>query len=125
GEKEGASDKAAAASLGVGCLEEEAVRGKEWLKVLREKTGRKDREDGEPQTKQLREEDEEDGKRRELRLWFCVPEDGDLKRRRAPQAKPVAVEEKLTCFSDNSIIGNKVTVGNSDKNNNRMFLHYG
>ncbi|KAL6042752.1 hypothetical protein STEG23_022369 [Scotinomys teguina] len=51
----------AAAAAGVGRLEEEALRRKERLKALREKTGRKDREDGEPQTKQLREE-EEDGK---------------------------------------------------------------
>lgn len=55
----------------------------------------KDREDGEPQTKQLREEGEEVGKHRGLRLRNYVPEDEDLKRRRVPQAKPVAVEEKV------------------------------
>ncbi|KAK1332748.1 hypothetical protein QTO34_007431 [Cnephaeus nilssonii] len=33
--------------------------------------------------------------RRELRLRNYVPEDEDLKRRRVPQAKPVAVEEKV------------------------------
>lgn len=76
-------------------LEEEALRRKERLKALREKTGRKDREDGEPQTKQLREEGEEVGKHRGLRLRNYVPEDEDLKRRRVPQAKPVAVEEKV------------------------------
>lgn len=54
-----------------------------------------DREDGEPQTKQLREEEEEVGKHRGLRLRNYVPEDEDLKRRRVPQAKPVAVEEKV------------------------------
>ncbi|XP_075820564.1 coiled-coil domain-containing protein 12 [Microtus pennsylvanicus] len=85
----------AAPAAGVGRLEEEALRRKERLKALREKTGRKDRDDGEPQTKQLREEEEEDGKHRGLRLRNYVPEDEDLKRRRVPQAKPVAVEEKV------------------------------
>ncbi|KAK2113337.1 hypothetical protein P7K49_007603 [Saguinus oedipus] len=65
---------------GVGQLEEEPLQRKERLKALREKTGHKDKEDGEPKTKQLREEEEEDE---------------DLKKRRVPQAKPVAVEEKV------------------------------
>nr|XP_034339604.1 coiled-coil domain-containing protein 12-like [Arvicanthis niloticus] len=51
-----------------------------------------DREDGEPQPKELREEEEE---HRELRLQNYVPEGEDLKRCRVPQAKPVAVEEKV------------------------------
>ncbi|XP_045386888.1 coiled-coil domain-containing protein 12 isoform X1 [Lemur catta] len=137
----------AATAAGVGRLEEEALRRKERLKALREKTGRKDKEDGEPKTKQLREEEEEGEKHRytsgprfvaeemgmpsrigdlshflltagwliralkkmsttasacverslerELRLRNYVPEDEDLKRRRVPQAKPVAVEEKV------------------------------
>ncbi|XP_015423805.1 PREDICTED: coiled-coil domain-containing protein 12 isoform X1 [Myotis davidii] len=54
-----------------------------------------DKEDGEPKTKQLREGEEEGEKHRELRLRNYVPEDEDLKRRRVPQAKPVAVEEKV------------------------------
>ncbi|KAF0874968.1 coiled-coil domain-containing protein 12 isoform X1 [Hyaena hyaena] len=85
----------AAPTAGVGRLEEEALRRKERLKALREKTGRKDKEDGEPKTKQLREGEEEGEKHRELRLRNYVPEDEDLKRRRVPQAKPVAVEEKV------------------------------
>uniref|UniRef100_A0A8P0NFB1 Coiled-coil domain containing 12 n=1 Tax=Canis lupus familiaris TaxID=9615 RepID=A0A8P0NFB1_CANLF len=85
----------AATAAGVGRLEEEALRRKERLKALREKTGRKDKEDGEPKTKQLREGEEEGEKHRELRLRNYVPEDEDLKRRRVPQAKPVAVEEKV------------------------------
>lgn len=40
-DKEGASGKMAAAAAGVGRLEEEALRRKERLKALREKTGRK------------------------------------------------------------------------------------
>uniref|UniRef100_M3YUF9 Coiled-coil domain containing 12 n=1 Tax=Mustela putorius furo TaxID=9669 RepID=M3YUF9_MUSPF len=85
----------AATAAGVGRLEEEALRRKERLKALREKTGRKDKEDGEPKTKQLREGEEEGEKHRELRLRNYVPEDEDLKRRRVPPAKPVAVEEKV------------------------------
>ncbi|XP_045712804.1 coiled-coil domain-containing protein 12 [Phyllostomus hastatus] len=87
----------AAPAAGMGRLEEEALRRKERLKALREKTGRKDKEDGEPKTKQLREEEEvEEGeKHRELRLRNYVPEDEALKKRRVPQAKPVAVEEKV------------------------------
>lgn len=54
----------AAVAAGVGRLEEEALRRKERLKALREKTGRKDKEDGEPKTKQLREEEEEGEKHR-------------------------------------------------------------
>ncbi|XP_032504300.1 coiled-coil domain-containing protein 12 isoform X2 [Phocoena sinus] len=49
-----------------------------------------DKEDGEPKTKQLREGEEEGEKHRELRLRNYVPEDEDLKKRRVPQAKPVA-----------------------------------
>ncbi|XP_032504301.1 coiled-coil domain-containing protein 12 isoform X3 [Phocoena sinus] len=97
--------KMAATAAGVGRLEEEALRRKERLKALREKTGRKkedcflvngwhaaslDKEDGEPKTKQLREGEEEGEKHRELRLRNYVPEDEDLKKRRVPQAKPVA-----------------------------------
>eukprot|EP00074_Homo_sapiens_P074795 XP_011531692.1 coiled-coil domain-containing protein 12 isoform X1 [Homo sapiens] len=55
----------------------------------------RDKEDGEPKTKHLREEEEEGEKHRELRLRNYVPEDEDLKKRRVPQAKPVAVEEKV------------------------------
>ncbi|XP_063517307.1 coiled-coil domain-containing protein 12 isoform X2 [Pongo pygmaeus] len=165
GRKGGAyAGKMEATTAGVGRLEEEALRRKERLKALREKTGRKapahsvstradsqwkeltdlsqntalreskagrchsevsivtfwsanagmqgdpqrlchgasqatpgpqDKEDGEPKTKHLREEEEEGEKHRELRLRNYVPEDEDLKKRRVPQAKPVAVEEKV------------------------------
>uniref|UniRef100_A0A671FB71 Myosin light chain 3 n=1 Tax=Rhinolophus ferrumequinum TaxID=59479 RepID=A0A671FB71_RHIFE len=85
----------AATAAGVGRLEEEALRRKERLKALREKTGRKDKEDGEPKTKQFRDGEEDGEKHRELRLRNYIPEDEDLKKRRVPQAKPVAVEEKV------------------------------
>ncbi|XP_060018121.1 coiled-coil domain-containing protein 12 isoform X3 [Lagenorhynchus albirostris] len=87
--------KMAATAAGVGRLEEEALRRKERLKALREKTGRKDKEDGEPKTKQLREGEEEGEKHRELRLRNYVPEDEDLKKRRVPQAKPIAAGCRL------------------------------
>lgn len=54
-----------------------------------------DKEDGEPKTKQFRDGEEDGEKHRELRLRNYVPEDEDLKKRRVPQAKPVAVEEKV------------------------------
>nr|XP_034340163.1 coiled-coil domain-containing protein 12-like [Arvicanthis niloticus] len=82
----------AAAPAGMCQLEEEALMLKEWLKALREKTGCKDRGDGRPQRKRLREEEEE---HKEPRFWNYVPEDRDLKRWQVPQAKPVAVEEKV------------------------------
>ncbi|XP_040828031.1 coiled-coil domain-containing protein 12-like [Ochotona curzoniae] len=83
-----------AVAAGVGRLEEEALQRKERLRALQEKTGRKDKEEGKLKAKQPR-EDEEGEKHKELRLWNYVPEDEDLKRRRVPQAKPVAVEEKV------------------------------
>ncbi|XP_022429030.1 coiled-coil domain-containing protein 12 isoform X3 [Delphinapterus leucas] len=55
-----------------------------------------DKEDGEPKTKQLREGEEEGEKHRELRLRNYVPEDEDLKKRRVPQAKPVAAGDPGT-----------------------------
>nr|XP_034349286.1 coiled-coil domain-containing protein 12-like [Arvicanthis niloticus] len=64
----------------------------EWLKALREKAGCKDRGDGKPQCKRLREEEEE---YREPRFQNYVPEDRDLKRWQVPQAKPVALEQKV------------------------------
>ncbi|KAM9096450.1 coiled-coil domain-containing protein 12 [Sarcophilus harrisii] len=79
---------------GVGRLEEEALRRKERLKALREKTGRKNKEDEEPKNKVLKEE-EGGEKHRELKLRNYVPEDEELKKRKVPQAKPASVEEKV------------------------------
>ncbi|XP_074139207.1 coiled-coil domain-containing protein 12 isoform X1 [Sminthopsis crassicaudata] len=79
---------------GVGRLEEEALRRKERLKALREKTGRKNKEDEEPKNKFLKEE-EGGEKHRELKLRNYVPEDEELKKRKVPQAKPASVEEKV------------------------------
>ncbi|XP_020854747.1 coiled-coil domain-containing protein 12 [Phascolarctos cinereus] len=79
----------------VGRLEEEALRRKERLKALREKTGRKNKEDEEPKSKHFKEEEEGGEKHRELRLRNYVPEDEELKKRKVPQAKPASVEEKV------------------------------
>ncbi|XP_043833893.1 coiled-coil domain-containing protein 12 [Dromiciops gliroides] len=85
----------AAPVAGVGRLEEEALRRKERLKALREKTGRKTKEDEEPKSKQFKEEEEGGEKHRELKLRNYVPEDEELKKRKVPQAKPASVEEKV------------------------------
>ncbi|XP_056661165.1 coiled-coil domain-containing protein 12 isoform X1 [Monodelphis domestica] len=87
----------AAPVSGVGRLEEEALRRKERLKALREKTGRKNKEDEEPKNKHFKEEEEGGGgeKHRELKLRNYVPEDEELKKRKVPQAKPASVEEKV------------------------------
>lgn len=53
---------------------------KEQLKAL-EKTRYRDKENGEPKTKQLREEEEESKKLRKFSLQNHVPKDEDLKRR--------------------------------------------
>nr|XP_034349454.1 coiled-coil domain-containing protein 12-like [Arvicanthis niloticus] len=82
----------AAAPAGVCQLEEEALMRKERLKALQEKAGCKDRGDGKPQCKRLRDVEEE---HRKPRFQNYVPEDRDLKRWQVPQAKPVAVEQKV------------------------------
>ncbi|NXO01420.1 CCD12 protein, partial [Rhinopomastus cyanomelas] len=51
---------------------------------------------GEPEKKQLREDDEEESvKHRELKLRNYDPEDEELKKRKVPQAKPASVEDKV------------------------------
>ncbi|XP_028335300.1 coiled-coil domain-containing protein 12 [Physeter macrocephalus] len=106
--------KMAATAAGVGRLEEEALRRKERLKALREKTGRKPQVLGNkrPPGRGLLPITHRNCHQaawwelpglaesicfgaRELRLRNYVPEDEDLKKRRVPQAKPVAVEEKV------------------------------
>ncbi|XP_053121818.1 coiled-coil domain-containing protein 12 [Hemicordylus capensis] len=82
-----------------GGLQEAALRRKERLKALRERTGaaRQNKDDGEPEVKQLREdsEEEEAAKHTELKLRNYTPEDEDLKTRVVPQAKPASVEDKV------------------------------
>ncbi|CAM4601130.1 unnamed protein product [Lepidochelys kempii] len=82
---------------GVGRLQEAALRRRERLKVLRSRTAaHKNKDNGEPENKHLREDDEEDAtKHKELKLRNYVPEDEDLKKRKVPQAKPASVEDKV------------------------------
>ncbi|XP_072858889.2 coiled-coil domain-containing protein 12 [Pogona vitticeps] len=81
-----------------GRLQEEALRRKERLKALRARTGAKqDTDDGAPEIKQSRSEDEEEdkAKHKELRLRNYAPEDEELKGRVVPAAKPASVEDKV------------------------------
>ncbi|XP_067386560.1 coiled-coil domain-containing protein 12 [Emydura macquarii macquarii] len=81
----------------VGRLQEEALRRRERLKALRSRTAaHQNKDNGEPENKQFREDDEEDDtKHKELRLRNYVPEDEELKKRKVPQAKPASVEDKV------------------------------
>nr|XP_060639356.1 LOW QUALITY PROTEIN: coiled-coil domain-containing protein 12 [Anolis sagrei ordinatus] len=83
-----------------GALHEEALRRKERLKALRERTGaaaRQNKEDGAPEAKQSRNDNEEEEapKHKELKLRNYTPEDEELKGRMVPPAKPASVEDKV------------------------------
>ncbi|XP_077159003.1 coiled-coil domain-containing protein 12 isoform X2 [Paroedura picta] len=83
-----------------GGLQEEALRRKERLKALRERTGtaaRQNKDDGPPEAKQFRgtAEEAEEPKHNELKLRNYAPEDEELKARVVPQAKPASVEDKV------------------------------
>ncbi|XP_013913925.1 PREDICTED: coiled-coil domain-containing protein 12 [Thamnophis sirtalis] len=87
-----------------GGLQEEALRRRERLKALRERTGagRKQNESEAPQVKLLKGnsqegEEEEEGapKHKELKLRNYIPEDVELKERVVPNAKPASVEDKV------------------------------
>uniref|UniRef100_A0A8C3PPX8 Coiled-coil domain containing 12 n=1 Tax=Calidris pygmaea TaxID=425635 RepID=A0A8C3PPX8_9CHAR len=65
-----------------------------WWKALQGHEINKD--DGEPENKQFREDDEEETvKHKELKLRNYEPEDEELKKRKVPQAKPASVEDKV------------------------------
>ncbi|XP_068001914.1 coiled-coil domain-containing protein 12 [Melanerpes formicivorus] len=79
----------------LGRLEEEARKRRERLKALRQRT-LQNQEGGEPGSKKLREEEEEESiKHKEIKLRNYDPEDEELKKRKVPQAKPAPVEEKV------------------------------
>ncbi|XP_039224692.1 coiled-coil domain-containing protein 12 [Crotalus tigris] len=88
-----------------GGLQEEALRRRERLKALRERTGaaRKQNEDKEapqvkvPKSNSREEEEEEENvpKHKELKLRNYIPEDVELKERVVPNAKPASVEDKV------------------------------
>ncbi|XP_029865807.1 coiled-coil domain-containing protein 12 isoform X1 [Aquila chrysaetos chrysaetos] len=114
-----------AAGPALGRLEEEARRRRERLRALRQRTlqesespktptvscyleaigesseevvgtALKNKDSGERENKQLREDDEEETvKHKELKLRNYEPEDEELKKRKVPQAKPASVEDKV------------------------------
>uniref|UniRef100_A0A8D0KEE5 Coiled-coil domain containing 12 n=1 Tax=Salvator merianae TaxID=96440 RepID=A0A8D0KEE5_SALMN len=88
-----------AAAATPGGLHEEALRRKERLKALRERTGapRQNKDDGAPEVKQLRRDSEEEEaiKHKELKLRNYTPADDELKDRVVPPAKPASVEDKV------------------------------
>ncbi|XP_050746907.1 LOW QUALITY PROTEIN: coiled-coil domain-containing protein 12 [Gymnogyps californianus] len=116
----GVEAEEAAAGPALGRLEEEARRRRERLRALRQRT-LQNKDSGERENKQLREDDEEETikhkpelfgrgvkknalKRgrisiripgRELKLRNYEPEDEELKKRKVPQAKPASVEDKV------------------------------
>ncbi|XP_058035980.1 coiled-coil domain-containing protein 12 [Ahaetulla prasina] len=81
-----------------GGLQEEALRRRERLKALRERTGagRKQNESEVKLQKGNSQEEEEDApKHKVLKLRNYVPEDVELKERVVPNAKPASVEDKV------------------------------
>ncbi|XP_009473636.1 PREDICTED: coiled-coil domain-containing protein 12 [Nipponia nippon] len=63
---------------------------------LSEIRGRANKDSGERENKQFREDDEEETvKHKELKLRNYEPEDEELKKRKVPQAKPASVEDKV------------------------------
>ncbi|KAM9649100.1 coiled-coil domain-containing protein 12 isoform 2-T3 [Morphnus guianensis] len=57
---------------------------------------RQNKDSGERENRQLREDDEEETvKHKELKLRNYEPEDEELKKRKVPQAKPASVEDKV------------------------------
>ncbi|XP_069716162.1 coiled-coil domain-containing protein 12 [Phaenicophaeus curvirostris] len=91
----GEAEEAAAGGPALGRLEEEAKRRRERLRALRQRT-LQNKDGGDRENKQFREDDEEEPvKHKELKLRNYDPEDEELKKRKVPQAKPAAVEDKV------------------------------
>ncbi|XP_021397909.1 coiled-coil domain-containing protein 12 isoform X1 [Lonchura striata] len=79
----------------LGRLEAEALKRRERLKALRQRT-LQNKESGEPESKIPREDEEEEQvKHREIKLRNYDPEDEELKKRKLPPAKPASVEETV------------------------------
>ncbi|XP_056371886.1 coiled-coil domain-containing protein 12 [Oenanthe melanoleuca] len=84
-----------AEGLVLGRLEEEALKRRERLKALRQRT-LQNKESGEPESKIPREDEEEEPvKHREIKLRNYDPEDAELKKRKLPPAKPASVEDTV------------------------------
>ncbi|NXV62635.1 CCD12 protein, partial [Molothrus ater] len=79
----------------LGRLEQEALKRRERLKALRQRT-LQNKESGEPESKIPREDEEEEPvKHREIKLRNYDPEDEELKKRKLPPAKPASVEDTV------------------------------
>ncbi|XP_051878598.1 coiled-coil domain-containing protein 12 [Pristis pectinata] len=79
-----------------GKLQEEALRRKERLRALKERQlQNRGKDEGEPGSKQFKEDEDEEVKHRELKLRNYVPEDKELKERLVPNVKPASVEDKV------------------------------
>ncbi|XP_039947379.1 coiled-coil domain-containing protein 12 [Hirundo rustica] len=84
-----------AEGLVLGRLEEEALKRRERLKALRQRT-LQNKEGEEPESKVPREDEEEEPiKHREIKLRNYDPEDEELKKRKLPPAKPASVEDTV------------------------------
>ncbi|NWV78591.1 CCD12 protein, partial [Dasyornis broadbenti] len=85
-----------AEGLVLGRLEEEALKRRERLKALRQRT-LQNQERGEAESKVPREEEEEEEpvRHKEIKLRNYDPEDAELKKRKLPPAKPASVEETV------------------------------
>ncbi|XP_051662139.1 coiled-coil domain-containing protein 12 isoform X1 [Manacus candei] len=81
--------------LVLGRLEEEALKRRERLKALRQRT-LQNKDGGERENKIPRqEEDEEPVKHKEIKLRNYEPEDEELKKRKLPPGKPASVEDTV------------------------------
>ncbi|XP_050192866.1 coiled-coil domain-containing protein 12 [Myiozetetes cayanensis] len=81
----------------LGRLEEEALRRRERLKALRQRT-LQSKDGGERENKiprQEEEEEEEPVKHKEIKLRNYEPEDEELKKRKLPPGKPASVEDTV------------------------------
>ncbi|XP_027764853.1 coiled-coil domain-containing protein 12 [Empidonax traillii] len=82
----------------LGRLEEEALRRRERLKALRQRT-LQNKDGGERENKIPRQEEEEEEeepvKHREIKLRNYEPEDEELKKRKLPPGKPASVEDTV------------------------------
>uniref|UniRef100_A0A8C3DJK6 Coiled-coil domain containing 12 n=1 Tax=Corvus moneduloides TaxID=1196302 RepID=A0A8C3DJK6_CORMO len=84
-----------AEGLVLGRLEEEALKRRERLKALRQRT-LQNQESGEPESKIPREDEEEEPvKHKEIKLRNYDPEDEELKKRKLPPGKPASVEDTV------------------------------
>ncbi|NWU12496.1 CCD12 protein, partial [Cephalopterus ornatus] len=81
--------------LVLGRLEEEALKRRERLKALRQRT-LQNKDSGERENKIPRqEEDKEPVKHKEIKLRNYEPEDEELKKRKLPPGKPASVEDTV------------------------------